>query len=713
MQILKTASLTDARVATVAAGAFFDVTTDLGLPGDIAGKYFVLVDSTGKKAKGFVGAAGTGETLDSELVTNGTFTTDTDGWTPVNGDETLSVDTARLKIIGAAAGRGAYQTNTVTSGALYKVLSTATVGDVGYRYYLGFNGNSGAYANAISGSPFTEYLTPIEGNMRIGLAVNGAGYCFWDDISVKQVLTPSANGFTVVSSAGGSTKSFTEIETGFNPNSLATLTIYESDAVQVNHPVLARGTVAASALRFSNATGAYFVDTTDSTLAAALAAAVKHNDIVEVLDGSKRAIRFVAKSQGTGETLGAEEVDNNADFAAQGSWIFQEPATMSITGGQVVFTNTTTGQSVYQAAALADPATGKIFKIAWKIGSVTAGSLIARVTNLDRTGYERSSAATFTEYMTGSAVNRNINITAIGTTTAAVDSISVKQVLTPSTSGVFAQKYPGGADGFSSKDAAFNYNSATGFTWRVISSVPNGRTVYSNAITSSAMHASMVAGNAFFFHDSIDFSSFAVGPSGKYLIAMYDSAGRVAWGYGKAAGTGETKGDELFTNGDCSSDTGWVLNTGWSISGGKLVKGEAVGSYAYGYQNIAKTAGALYFGSFDVDSIALANTSLALTGAPLSMMPVDSITGTRTGYATQPHTGTDIVGAYISFNRDIATAQYDNFSLKRVLTPPATGLTITSTPDGETYNWAQITSGFDANKVTSVKIWRADGGYYK
>jgi hypothetical protein len=59
MQILKTASLTDARVATVAAGAFFDVTTDLGLPGDIAGKYFVLVDSTGKKASGFVLTPGT------------------------------------------------------------------------------------------------------------------------------------------------------------------------------------------------------------------------------------------------------------------------------------------------------------------------------------------------------------------------------------------------------------------------------------------------------------------------------------------------------------------------------------------------------------------------------------------------------------------------------------------------------------------------------
>ncbi len=188
---------------------------------------------------------------------------------------------------------------------------------------------------------------------------------------------------------------------------------------------------------------------------------------------------------------------------------------------------------------------------------------------------------------------------------------------------------------------------------------------------------------------------------GSHLVEIYDASGRMLRGYLSAAGTGETLGDELFTNGDCSSDTGWVLNTGWSISGGKLVKGAAVGSSAFGYQSIVKTAGALYFGSFDVDSIASSYTALVLTGAPLLMMPTSNITGTRTGYATY-QSGSNAVGAYISASgtyRDIATAQYDNFSLKRVLTPSTSGATIVSAKGGDTYNWTEIEAGFAFNQA--------------
>ena len=262
-------------------------------------------------------------------------------------------------------------------------------------------------------------------------------------------------------------------------------------AREVNHPIIASGTVAANLLRFSNATGAYFVDTTDATLAAALAAAVKHNDIIEVLDGSKRAIRFVAKSQGTGET-------ESEKFVAP--LILQEGWTDNLDGS---YTGVTTSFGVYRGT----PVLGALYKPAFTIDIRTAGTVVAFV-------------------HTASAVT---------------------------------------------VESGFNPNSAT-FSYLV-------EELGSVAITSSAMHASMVAGTAFFFHDSIDFSSFAVGPSGKYLVAMYDSAGRVAWGYGKAAGV-----------------------------------------------------------------------------------------------------TTD---------------------------PTPFGLTITSTPDGTTYNWAQITTGFDANAVTSVKVWRA------
>lgn len=213
-------------------------------------------------------------------------------------------------------------------------------------------------------------------------------------------------------------------------------------------------------------------------------------------------------------------------------------------------------------------------------------------------------------------------------------------------------------------------------------------------LLAQSVNISKINGLAFLTNPSTDMRKF------KGFKLSVKAAGKTLVGWVKAVGTGETLGDELFTNGDCSSDTGWVLGTGWSISGGKLVKGEAVGSYAYGgHQYIAKTAGALYFGSFDVDSIASASTSLVLTGAPLLMMPLSDITGTRTGYATY-QSGSYHVGAYISTgSRDIATAQYDNFSLKQVLTPSALGCTIVSTFEGAEQSWTSD-DGINPNSLT-------------
>ena len=49
---------------------------------DYIGKRIVITDSAGKKAVGYIKAAGTGETLGDELATNGGFDSDTTGWRP-------------------------------------------------------------------------------------------------------------------------------------------------------------------------------------------------------------------------------------------------------------------------------------------------------------------------------------------------------------------------------------------------------------------------------------------------------------------------------------------------------------------------------------------------------------------------------------------------------------------------------------------------------
>jgi hypothetical protein len=65
-----------------------------------------------------------------------------------------------------------------------------------------------------------------------------------------------------------------------------------------------------------------------------------------------------------------------------------------------------------------------------------------------------------------------------------------------------------------------------------------------------------------------------------------------------------------------------------------------------------------------------------------------------TGYVTATNQGqVDIYSAMAG----AGTYFFKNYSVAQVLTPSATGVTITSTPGGSTYNWASIESGFNYN----------------
>ena len=460
-------------------------------------------------------------------------------------------------------------------------------------------------------------------------------------------------------------------------------------AREVNHPIIASGTVAANLLRFSNATGAYFVDTTDATLAAALAAAVKHNDIVEVLDGSKRAIRFVAKEQGAGETVAATELLTNGDMSSDeppgSAW--SRGVGVTVSGGKANFNGAVDISNLTQSI---NPGIGKLCKLS---GDVVRTSGSMNLVTLSKPSASISSSGAYTNYGTALySFGSNVGIfNQYNSFNGTVDNLSLKQVLTPSTSGVFAAKYPGGADGFSLVAASFDYNSATGYTWRTVSSVPNGRTVYDQATTTGQIRLSTVDGTAFVDSDVIDLSTYA---GGSYLLAFYDSSNRVAWAYGKTAGAGETLGDELlpqnltsgWTESNCTINDADTFTTP-SGSGGPITTATVL------------PANILVVGSLNATPSA-GIVELALNGSTLSfgISPVSS--------AYKTIATSSAVGARIR-NTDTSTTNITSMTMKQVLTPSALGLTITSTPDGATYNWAQITTGFDANTVTSVKVWRA------
>lgn len=141
--------------ATVAAGMVAQITTAYSsgwLPGDIRGAF--LADTTAETV-----------TASGELVTNGTFTTDTSGWTAsqlTGSVATIAVASARLRVTNnAATGRGvAYQTVTTVIGRTY-VFSA-----------VGYDGTSGAGNSGVRVGTSIGGYDNTSGNFTDGVQLN-------------------------------------------------------------------------------------------------------------------------------------------------------------------------------------------------------------------------------------------------------------------------------------------------------------------------------------------------------------------------------------------------------------------------------------------------------------------------------------------------------------------------------------------------------------
>ena len=206
---------------------------------------------------------------------------------------------------------------------------------------------------------------------------------------------------------------------------------------------------------------------------------------------------------------------------------------------------------------------------------------------------------------------------------------------------------------------------------------------------SGTLHIATVAAGAMFFHDSIDFSAYA---NRGYKLEFKDAAGKKAWAFGGSVGGGETLGGDILSGtGSFDSDTGWTLQAGWEITGGKAVATatsawvvrNAFGIYRL-YQvtaDIVVTSGKVYLGQM-IDS-ALVDSS----GSYTTYTTAYAVTCGLRGYGASEFTGTA-----------------DNLVAKQVLTPPATGLLLNSTPFGTDRTMAGSESGFNPNTVVLVRI---------
>jgi len=230
---------------------------------------------------------------------------------------------------------------------------------------------------------------------------------------------------------------------------------------------------------------------------------------------------------------------------------------------------------------------------------------------------------------------------------------------------------------------------------------------------------STVAGTAFVMPD--DGSSADLSPHVGRVLKVVDSAGKVAWGWLKAAGTGETLGSEILSNPSFDSDTsGWsaansaaLASVAGGQSGNCLEITENGGADPAAYQLVSFNTGALYLQSAYVKRG---------TESSYRMYCISGLTsGEATGewelvnlYKTGSGGSANFVVKQIASSGAGTTLLFDEVSFKQVTAPPATGCTIVSTPGGTTQNWAYIQSGFNPNSISTWDVyaasqWRAQG----
>ena len=241
---------------------------------------------------------------------------------------------------------------------------------------------------------------------------------------------------------------------------------------------------------------------------------------------------------------------------------------------------------------------------------------------------------------------------------------------------------------------------------RIAVSSPGVITLASGSVTLSNMKLSAVDGTAFIDFSTADVLTDYVPYCGKLTIT--DSAGKKLIGYIKAAGTGETLGANVLTNGDMESFAGWgqyggalSAETTDKIEGAQSGKFTLTGVLGYFYRYPAWSLDCLYAIDGSIKNLTLGSDMYIEVGPqgnrkrifPPSVPP--STWTEFSGYYTPPYGS--ILNAFLSCAYGLSGNAWltDNVTIKQVLTPSTTGVTITSTPDGEVYNWASVDEGFD------------------
>lgn len=136
-------------------------------------------------------AGAAGPSYGPELVSNGTFDTDTTGWTALGG-ASLSIVSGQMRAANVGAVQGGFtQEVAVELGATYAYAMTGITGESAGRTRIGTtSGGTNIVNNTVSGTftgTFVASGTSVWISGAVGSAINGRSATF-DNFSLKKVL---------------------------------------------------------------------------------------------------------------------------------------------------------------------------------------------------------------------------------------------------------------------------------------------------------------------------------------------------------------------------------------------------------------------------------------------------------------------------------------------------------------------------------------------
>jgi hypothetical protein len=173
---------------------------------------------------------------------------------------------------------------------------------------------------------------------------------------------------------------------------------------------------------------------------------------------------------------------------------------------------------------------------------------------------------------------------------------------------------------------------------------------------------------------------------------VYDSSGRAAIGYIKSVGGGESLATNIFATFNFTLP--WPKSGDATIVDADSFSGSSSNAFIYKANSV--TIGRLYKQSL---------TGTSTTGTPFLTLDFTgwtarvNLNGTST-YYTAKSVHTLIVGGSSAGQTDVTT-----IGVEQVRTPSATGVVITNTKGGVTYNWLVKDPAFDPNSAGTYKIY--------